>query len=254
MVEVPEHLLRRSRERRAALGLGGGEAPSGESSETRQEADEAGPPAETEAATTPAPTAPSAPPAVEPEPQPPQPVPAYIQAAQQRHRLPWWSIPVFAALPLWAWIFLRTLSPPAAEADPLTEGEALYQTCAGCHGGSGQGGTGPPLEDGAVLETFPDYRDHMMWVRTGNQDWPAEAYGANDQPVDRSATMPGHPQFTDQELAQVVLYERQELSGEEIEEDSELMMIAEGELTFADVGVGELSGEAGFSEADLEGP
>jgi mono/diheme cytochrome c family protein len=259
VVEVPEHLLKRSRERRAALGLGGGEAPSGESP------GEPGPSEGTGAqpsSATPAPSAPAAPPAAQPsEPEPPPPPPPYVQAAQQRRRLPWWSLPVFAALPLWAWIFVRTLSPVEVEADALAEGQALFQTCASCHGGSGEGASAPALTD--VGETFPDFRDHMMWVTVGAANWPSDTYGAQDLP--HTGVMPSYETWTDAEIAQVVLYERQlagiEATDEEIgtgpdgeavtEQDLEL--IAEGELTFADVGVGPESADLGFTEADLEG-
>lgn len=257
MVEVPEHLLKRSRERRAALGLGGGEAsPSGEAG-----GDESPAPAAAPAAATPAPSKPAPPP--EPKaPEPPKPDPIYIQAAKQRPRLPWWSIPVFASIPLWAWAFVGTLSPAEEEGDPLTEGEAAFSTCAGCHGGSGQGqGANPALTD--VAETFPDFRDHIMWVKTGAQDWPSDTYGA--QGNTHTARMPGYSGWTDQEIAQVVLYERQVIgevdvasgepigtdpNGEEITEE-QLVLIAEGELTFADVGLGSESEDLGFTEADL---
>lgn len=256
MVEIPEHLLKRSKERRAALGLGGGEASSGAG---------AGEAESTPAAASPAPAAPSKPPPPpEPKaPEPPKPDPVYIQAAKQRHRLPWWSVPVFAFTPLWAVFFARTLSPPAEEGDPLTLGGEIYQSCAGCHGADGSGGGGFP-ELTAVGETFPDFRDHLMWVRTGSQDWPAETYGTDDAPNSRG--MPSFATLTDEELAQVVLYERQQFgqvedTGEEIgtSPDGEpiteehLLMIAEGELTFADVGLGPLSEEAGLTEDDIAG-
>lgn len=255
MVEVPEHLLKRSKERRAALGLGGGEASAGaEESES----------AEKPAAATPAPAAPSKPaPPPEPKaPEPPKPDPIYIQAAKQRQRLPWWSLPVFAAIPLWAWIFVRTLSPAAVEADPLTLGADRYETCASCHGATGEGGSAPELTE--VEETFPDFRDHMMWVKTGAADWPSGTYGAQNE--EHTSTMPSYASLTDEELAQVVLYERQtlgevEASDEEIGTtpegdpitEQDLLLIAEGELTFADVGLGPESADAGFTEDELAG-
>lgn len=158
---------------------------------------------------------------------------------------------MFAALPLWAWIFLRTLSPAPVEADPLQQGQEAYQTCAGCHGGTGQGGSAPEFVDGAVLETWPDYRDHMMWVKVGASDWPSDTYGAQDKT--HTGVMPSYATWSAEEIAQVVLYERQ-LSGEEIAEEADLFLIAEGELTIADVGLGPESEEVGFTEADLEGP
>lgn len=259
MVEVPEHLLKRSKERRAALGLGGGEA----SSSGEAGGGESPTPAAAPAAATPAPAKPAPPPAPKP-PERPKPDPLYIQAAKQRQRLPWWSIPVFASIPLWAWAFVGTLSPAEEEVDPLAAGEAAYgNNCASCHGGSGEGATAPALTE--VAETWPDFRDHMMWVRTGAGDWPSDTYGAQD--TAHTGVMPSYSGWTDQEIAQVVLYERQVLgevdtasgevigtdpNGEEITEE-QLLLIAEGELTFADVGLGTESEEQGFTEADLGG-
>lgn len=256
MVEIPEHLLKRSRERRAALGLGGGDAAPAEGGGAGETSATPAATPEPAAAATPAPATPATP--VEAPPEPPKPVPAYIQAAQRRRRIPYWAMPVLAGIPLWAYVFVSTLSPPPVEADPLTLGQEVYTTagCAGCHGGTG-GGTGaiPGLADGAVLETWPDFRDQMMWVRVGTDGWTGETYGAQSKPLGGGGNMPAHPQLSDEELAQVVLYERRALSGEEPPTDEEdmLLMIAEGEMTFAEAGLGELSEAAGFTEAELEG-
>jgi mono/diheme cytochrome c family protein len=249
LTEIPEHLLQRSRERRAALGLGGGEAGAS-SGEATPAATPASTTPATPATTTPAP-APAAP--VEAPPEPPRPDPVHVRAAKQRRRVPYWAMPVLAAVPLWGYVFFRTLDPPPVENDPLVLGEEVYVTCAGCHGGSGQGASGPALADGAVLETFPDYRDHMMWVRIGSQDWPAATYGANGAPTGEQGTMPGHPGLDDQGLAQVVLYERQALSGEDPADEEDLLAIANGEMTFEEAGLGPLSEEAGVPEDQLAG-
>ena len=251
MTEIPEHLLKRSRERRAALGLGGGDAGAGSGDEAAPAATPASSTPATTSAATPAPAAPAAP--VEVKPEPPKPVPAYIQAARQRRRVPIWAMPVLAAVPLWGYVFFRTLDPPPVENDPLVLGEELYSSCAGCHGGSGQGVSAPALADGAVLQTWPDYRDHMMWVRVGSDGWPAATYGANETPTGAAGTMPPHPGFSDQELAQVVLYERQVLSDESPDDEEELLAIANGEMTFEEAGLGPMSEEAGIPESDLAG-
>ena len=89
VTEIPEHLLKRSRDRRAALGLGGGEARG------REAAAEAAPrrtPATT-AAATPAAAAPSGPAgrkaaAAPPAPPPPKPDPPYVAAAKSRREDP----------------------------------------------------------------------------------------------------------------------------------------------------------------------
>ncbi|MFO7282010.1 MAG: c-type cytochrome [Thermoanaerobacterales bacterium] len=250
MTEIPEHLLKRSRERRAALGLGG-DAPASAPAEAG-EAEEA--PAPAAAAPTPAPAAPAE---VE-KPKPPPPEPVYVQAAKRRKRIPYWAASVLVALPLWGYMYVRTLEPPpAGDSDPVAMGAEIYSgNCASCHGASGQGASGPALADGAVVETFPDWRDHAAWVRLGTDGWPAATYGATEKPVGGGGLMPAWPTLTDQELAQVVLYERQ-LSGEDVSEANEdyadLRAVALGEMTLAEAGLGELSEAAGVTEADLGG-
>jgi mono/diheme cytochrome c family protein len=247
LTEIPEHLLKRSRERRAALGLGG-DAPAGAPAEG------AGSPAATPApaAATPAPR--PAAPVEAPKPAPPKPDPVYIQAAKRRRKVPFWAMPVLAAMPLWGYVFVRTLEPPpAGEADPFVLGTEVYSRCSSCHGATGGGGAGPAFADGAVQETWPDYRDHMMWVRLGSEGWPGSTYGATEKP--KAGGMPAWG-LTDQELAQVVLHERV-LGGEQIDETStdyaDLLAIANGEKTFADVGLGPLSEQAGVPEDRLAG-
>jgi mono/diheme cytochrome c family protein len=254
LTEIPEHLLRRSRERRAALGLGGG-APAGESGESGGAggAEAAASPSEAATPATPAPTTPAAP-VEEPKPEPPKPDPVYIQAAKRRRRVPYWAMSVLAAMPLWAYVYVRTLEPPpAGEDDPIVLGEEQYSQCASCHGAQGEGGSGPAFADGAIQETWPDWRDHMMWVRLGSDEWPGETYGATNKT--KQGGMPAWG-LTDAELAQVVIHERI-LGGEEVAEDNEdyadLFAIARGEMTFAEAGLGPLSEEAGVPEDRLAG-
>jgi mono/diheme cytochrome c family protein len=250
LTEIPEHLLKRSRERRAALGLGGDAPAEGAGAETP-----AAP-----AAATPAPTPAAAParaaaPVEEPKPEPPKPDPVYVTAAKNRRRVPFWAMPVLVAMPLWGYIYVRTLEPPpAGETDPFVLGSEVYTACSSCHGATGGGGAGPAFADGAVQESWPDWRDHMMWVRVGSEGWPGETYGAIDKA--KQGGMPAWPTLSDQELAQVVLHERT-LGGEEIAEDDEeyadLFAIAAGEMTFADAGLGPESEAAGVPEDELGG-
>ncbi|HEX8803719.1 MAG TPA: c-type cytochrome, partial [Acidimicrobiales bacterium] len=192
---------------------------------------------------------------IEPAPEPPKPDPAYVAAAKSRRRIPYWAMTVLVALPLWGYVYVRTLEPPpAGENDPFVLGAEEFTKCASCHGATGGGGSGPAFTDGAVLETWPDWRDHMMWVRLGSDGWPSETYGAQDKP--KKGGMPAWNTLSDAELAQVVLHERV-LAGEEITEDDEdyadLLAIARGEMAFADVGLGDLSTEAGVPEDRLAG-
>lgn len=240
MTEIPEHLLKRSKQRRAAIG--GEDAPADGPAEA---AASAGP-----ADTAPAVPAPAAAPAT-PAPAPaPEPVRPEVAAYQRRRKIPFWAMPVLAGLPLWAYVYQSTLEPPpAADDDPVVLGEALYASCASCHG-SGGGGVGnfPALT--GVLETWPDYRDHMMWVRLGSAGWPADTYGAPEKT--KNGGMPAFD-LSDEELAQVVLYERVAFGGLEpgSEEYMALEAVAAGEATFEESGLGELSASSGVDEANL---
>ncbi len=244
MTEIPEHLLKRSKERRAAIG--GEDAPAGDEAPASPAASDADAPS---AAAPAVPVAAAA--AVEPAPPPPKPVRPEVAAALKRRKIPIWALPVLAGLPLWAYVYQGTLEPPpAGETSPFVLGEHVYAGCASCHGAGGGGGVGPALGD--VLELFPDYRDHMMWVKLGDAGWPADTYGATGKV--KGVGMPGHPALTDAELAQVVLYERTAFGGLDAssEEYLALVEIAEGRMTFAEAGLGELSLAAGVDEADLE--
>jgi mono/diheme cytochrome c family protein len=239
VTEIPEHLLKRSKERRAAIG---GEATSEEPAASA---------AVEPAAAGDAPAAPAAP-AVPPEPvaPPPKPVRPEVAAALRRKKIPVWALPVLVFLPLWAYVYQATLEPPPKEDQgPLALGAEIYKGCASCHGAGGGGGVGPDLHP--VLETWPDYRDHMMWVRLGDTGWPGPTYGA--QGKQKTSGMPPHPQLSDAELAQVVLYERVTFGGEDptSPEALEQTEVAEGTKTFEEVGLGPLSEQDGVDPASL---
>ena len=130
------------------MGLGG-DAPA--DAPPRRIAGDAPVPAAAPATPAPAPAA-----AVEEvKPEPPKPDPLHIQAAKRRKRIPYWAASVLAAIPLWGYVYVRTLEPPpAGEDDPLTLGAEVYGgNCSSCHGGTGGGGAGAQLSDGAVIET-----------------------------------------------------------------------------------------------------
>jgi mono/diheme cytochrome c family protein len=245
VTEIPEHLLKRSKERRAAIG--GDDAPAGDdtaaSAAPSGEADAPSPAVPPAAATAAA--------AVEATPEPPKPVRPEVAAALKRRKIPFWAVPVLAGLPLWAYVYQGTLEPaPTGEETPYALGEVVYGGCASCHGAAGGGGVGPALD--TVLEVWPDYRDHMMWIKLGDAGWPADTYGALGKA--KGVGMPGHPTLTDAELAQVALYERAAFGGLDpaSEEYLALVKIAEGRMTFAEAGLGELSIAAGVDLADLE--
>ena len=256
MTEIPEHLLKRSRERRAALGLGG----DGGSDAGGGEAKPAATPATT-ASAAPA-TTPSAPagragaPAVPsvPAPRPDSPV---VAAYKARQRIPFWAMMALALLPIWALMYARSVTTQAREATgPLGEGEEVYGTCQSCHGGNGQGGVGYPFANGEVLKTFPHIEDQLRFVYFGSDRYEAadiDSYGNPDReggphlikqfngaPMPNQGTGTGGA-LTDAALLAVVCHERYTLGGadptspeylEEFEqwcsEESEIFLDLEG--------------------------
>ena len=259
MTEIPEHLLKRSRERRAAMGGddvgatdGGGASESTESAPAARSAAPA-----KAAASMPAHPAPESLPAA----PPPSPM---VEAYRRRRKVPYWAMPVLAAIPLWAYVYQGTLSPPPAGEGPEVLGEELYASagCAGCHGAGGGGGVGPGFTGGAIYETFPDFVTHFEWVRLGSTGWQAErgdTYGANATPVAGGMPGFGEEQLSDAELIYIVLHERL-LGGEDPNEEDMLaleevaLLLSENEAmtleeALAEVGVEAPEGGEGSSGA-----
>ena len=216
MTEIPEHLLKRSKERRAAMGLPGGEGDAAASapSENAPAPVAAAAPVAARAA---APAAPTPPP-------PPKPVPPYIAAAEGRRRVPFWAMPVIALLPVWGMLYYNAVKVPPVKDEALVLGQEEYAACSACHGSVGQGGTGVQLSDGQVLETFKNPKDMMMWIYLGaaNGARADGSYGDADRPGGArnintlSAVMPGHSDMTPEALAAVTRYVRETISGEEL--------------------------------------
>lgn len=212
MVEVPEHLLQRSRERRAALGLGGGEgaapAPAADDSAAPMAAEAGAVPAEATAAAAPA--------VAEPPPPPP---PPYVQAALDRRRIPYWVMPVVFLLPLWVILYAGTLSEADTGEPTQVElgGELYAENCASCHGGTGGGGVGPALAGGAVLETFPTFEDHLAWVVGGSDSAVGGKYGSELQKESKGGMPTFFGQLTEAEILAIVRFEREVLSEEEVD-------------------------------------
>ncbi|MGK2957556.1 MAG: c-type cytochrome [Acidimicrobiales bacterium] len=216
MSEVPEHLLRRSQERRAALGQGG-DAPTGAPSEGAV-APATGDSGAVRAPSTPAPVAPT--PA---EIVPAAPLPPYVEASLRRPKIPRWALPVLVMLPIWGYIYIGALKPAEVviELEPeLAVGQQVYNTkCATCHGATGQGGTGRPLKDGEVLLTFPDPQQHIDWV-VGGSTPKGTPYGDPNRPGGQrlSQSVGVMPAFgsslSAEQIKAVVRYEREILSGE----------------------------------------
>jgi mono/diheme cytochrome c family protein len=232
VTEVPEHLLRRSRERRAALGLGGGEE-GGE--KPAAEGAPATPATTAETAPAAAPSGPPGrqPPSAPPAAPPPKPDPPYVAAAKARAKIPIWALAALSLMPIWAFMYVRALTvPPEVATGPLGVGAEVYSNCASCHGGSGQGGSGRPLAAGEVLKTFPHIEDQLRFVYFGTEQYNIEGveiYGNPDReggphttgsfgPMPAWGTDAGGD-LTDEEILAVVCHERYTLGGAQASSD-----------------------------------
>lgn len=175
MTEIPEHLLKRSKERRDALD-GSGVATTSDPSASAQSQQSVA-----SVAKIIEPVAPSA--SVSSLPPPPD--PAYVVAAKSRKKIPFWAMAALSLLPLWAFIYLLALRPQEKAVEgPLAVGAGVYGTCAGCHGAEGQGGAGRALYQGEVMKTFPKIEDMLNFVYTGSQAYVTEGlaiYGNSDR-------------------------------------------------------------------------
>ncbi len=220
MTEVPEYLLRRSRERREALGLlpeggsSGGDAPEGGGTAT---ATAEAPPAQEAAASAPA-VPEAAPPAAAASTDvetPTEALPTYLPPPGPKSGIPVWMYPVLVVLPLWAILYLGSFGERGGELTPLEQGRQVYASaCASCHGQSGGGGIGPKLSDGESALTFPSEEDHVTWVRDGSASKRGQPYGDPNRPggphVATTGNMPAFSgQLSDEEIAAVVLFERE---------------------------------------------
>lgn len=214
MTEIPEHLLERSKARRAALGL----LKDGETASTTTPVKAGDTAAEPGASAAPATrTAPTPVPAVVKEPEP---VPPYVAAALARKKIPFWVAPVLLFLPIWMILYVGTLErPPVADTGLLATGGTEYSgKCASCHGGGGGGGVGRQLNDGQVLLTFPTAAAHVWWVVNGsNAVGVGSPYGNPDRPGGQHVAAGGMAAWAGtlsaKDLLAVVYYERIRLGG-----------------------------------------
>jgi mono/diheme cytochrome c family protein len=176
-----------------------------------------------------------------------------VEAYNKRRKIPIWAMPVLAMLPVWAYVYVGTLSPPPEGPSPSELGTELYVgACAGCHGGGGGGGTGPAFTNGAIYETWPSFEDHFEWVRLGSTGW-TEAnggtYGATDKPV--NGGMPGFAEesVSDADLVFILLHER-ELGGENPDPEDQVRLEVVADLMFENE---ELTLEDAIAQAEEEG-
>jgi len=220
LTEVPEHLLKRSRDRRAALGLGGGDAGDASPAAADAGAASAATPAVAASPTTPAPV-------VESAPKPPPFIPPFVQASERRKRIPLWAMPVLAFLPIWGVLYAQTLSqPPVTTLTQVQAGAAVFATnCSGCHGSSGGGNAGRPLSDGQVLLTFPNIVNQLEYVHLGDAKHealygsakygdPKREGGQHEGPYQGNGVMPPWTTLSNTQLLEVVRHERETIGGE----------------------------------------
>ncbi len=75
---------------------------------------------------------------------------------------------------------------PDGQPDPvLVDGRAVYaEHCASCHGRSGGGGQGPRLNNGAVVELYPEFDDQVAVVADGKGTMPSFVERLTDRQIE----------------------------------------------------------------------
>jgi mono/diheme cytochrome c family protein len=210
LTEIPEHLLKRSRDARGkSAGDAGGTA----------EPSSAPVPAKAESAA-PARAAAAAPVAAPPKPKT---VPAPVAAARRRSRVPIWAMPVVVGLPVWGFMYLRAIKAPEPKVTgPLAGGAVVYGKCASCHGSDGAGGVGYAFTNNALWLTFPTIEEQIRYVYQGTKGFKGVGYGNPDRPGGQriggaKGAMPNWGaksggELTDAELVEVICHERHTLA------------------------------------------
>lgn len=206
VTEIPEHLLKRSA---AARAKSSGDTPDDTAAASST-------PSSTPA--TVAATVPAVPAAARPAPLPPVVVPdiPVVAAAKARTRVPSWAMFGLAILPIWAFMYVKSLTPSAVEATgPVGDGEEVWASCSSCHGAAGAGGSGRPVNDGEVYLTFPYIEDQLNMVYTGSEAYSLSGVGPYGDASRghlgyQGAWMPakGGAALTDAEVLAVVCYTR----------------------------------------------
>lgn len=252
VTEVPEYLLERSRQRRIALGVLEDDGSDGGAASAAAPAGGAAPATGPSQAEMIAAAREAAQLEVEPE-TPPD--PSWVLAAQRRHRIPIWVLPVLFCLPLWAFVYVKLTEPPPEPITAINEGAATYAVrCASCHVGDGSGsdgsGVGRPLWNGEVLLTFPDLDDSFIeWISVGSEGIGlGQVYGDPNRPGgahitgETESNMPAFGDvLNDHQLYSVARYVREVIGGEMISDE----VAAERDAEWEHLGGGALSGGGG---------
>ena len=76
--------------------------------------------------------------------------------------------------------------PEVTSDDPvLVQGREVYaRNCVGCHGASGQGGTGSKLNDGSVTTAYPDPSMQFDVIANGRDQMPAYTGRLSDEEIE----------------------------------------------------------------------
>ena len=141
--------------------------------------------------------------------------------------MPFWAMGALSLLPLWGFMYVRSVTDQAAAATgPLGVGAEVYGSCASCHGGTGGGGVGYPFANGEVLETFPHIEDQLRFVYYGTARYNIGRRRRLRQPRPRGRPAPdrrpradagvgrgANGELTDAEMLAVVCHERYTLGG-----------------------------------------
>ncbi len=206
MAEIPEHLLARSKARRAALTGGEG----------AEAASDAPAPAATAAA---APAAAVATPkAAKAAPAIPTPVTPPVIKGQTFARMS--KVFLMTGVPIWAFFYAGIFATPKSTVEtPQQLGARLFNAqCSSCHlaNGAGKdgGGVGRALWKGEAELTFPNIADQIAFVRHGSCE-KGVAYGDPKRPGGEHnalAGMPAFPDLTDEQIWAIITYERTVLS------------------------------------------
>jgi len=223
VTEIPEHLLKRSKERREAAS-GGASSDAGAS----VPATTSSAPAVAKSA---APVAASAP--------APKPDPSYVVAAKSRKKIPFWAMATLSLLPLWAFMYMLALKPQEKVVEgPLAIGASVYGSCAGCHGAEGQGGAGRDMLNfvytGSQAYASQDIKYYGDINREGGAHAPL-SYNGNPMPMQGEKAGGG---LTEAQILGVVCHERYTISGadpasEQWKEEYETWCSPESEIFLA---------------------
>jgi mono/diheme cytochrome c family protein len=106
-----------------------------------------------------------------------------VDRLKARQRVPVWTMPVVAGLPLWGLLYFQAVkAPPVRLTGPVAQGSVLYAKCASCHGTDGGGNAGYKFVDNSVWLTFPTIEQQIRFVYNGTAGFRGLPYGAADRP------------------------------------------------------------------------